>query len=98
MWVETQVLGAKEFAEVVKEWHVSLHCHILFKFLLLAKHRQPLMYFFSSSVEICLGIIVTIAMRTLLGLKTQCWAGLGFGVIVPFYGLLLHGFAMGFVR
>ena len=98
VWVETQVLGAIEFAEVVKEWHVSLHCHILFKFLLLAKHRQPLMYFFSSSVEICLGIIVSIAMRTLLGLKTQCWAGLGFEVIVPFYGLLLHGIAMGFVR
>jgi hypothetical protein len=53
---------------------------------------------FSPSVEICLGITVFIAMRTLLGLKTLGWAGLGFGVIVPFDGLLLHGFGMGFVR
>ena len=100
VWVETQVLGAKEFAAVVKEWHVSLHCHSLFKFLLLAKYRQPLMFFFPPFCWDLFGHYRHHCHAHSFGFENPVlgWAGLGSGVIVPFYGLLLRGFGMGFVR
>ena len=97
VWVETQVLGAKEFAEVVKEWHISLHCHILFNFLLLAKDRQLVMFLFCSLFRWDLfGHYRHHCHPHSVGFENPLLGWAGFGVIVPFYGVL-RGFEMGYV-
>ena len=99
VWVETQVLGAKEFAEVVKEWHVSLHCHILFNFLLLAKDRQLLMFLFCSLFRWDLfGHYRHHCHPHSFGFENPLlgWAGLALGLSFFLYGVLC-GFGTGYV-